>query len=223
MTLGDIIEKILALFGIAPAQQRDLANRIKTITVKVAEMETRRGEILRANKAIGDKIADLKLQLKVEDNEHNEEVLIDQINELNKELDRKVELSRLMGENITAQRAIRAKCEQLLERLKNGADPDEIAMLVERVEDMTTEREETRAEVDKLDSVGKTSRKAGAKKSKDIAAMKAAILGEDAPAAKAGGSKPAAAPAAPKPAEPAKSAVAEPPKPAEPAPAVVAG
>ena len=58
MTLGDIIEKFLGLFGVAPGPQRKLMNKISTISTKIAEMEESRNTILRTNTAIGEKIAD---------------------------------------------------------------------------------------------------------------------------------------------------------------------
>ena len=51
MTLGDIIQKILGLFGVAPARQRQLVARIDSVKQKIAEMEENRNTIMRANKA----------------------------------------------------------------------------------------------------------------------------------------------------------------------------
>ena len=121
MTIGDIIDKILGLFGVAPKQQRVLMRRIDATTRKIAEMEEERNRIMRTNTAIGEKIADLKRQLQVETNPHNQDMLMDQIDELEKEFDRKQALAQQMTENITAQRAIRAKLEQLLEQLRGDA------------------------------------------------------------------------------------------------------
>ena len=99
MTLGDIIEKFLGLFGVAPGPQRKLMNKISTISTKIAEMEESRNTILRTNTAIGEKIADLKRQLQVETSPHNQDLLMDRVDEAEKELERKVQLSRQMGEN----------------------------------------------------------------------------------------------------------------------------
>ncbi len=194
MTLGDIIEKFLGLFGVAPGPQRKLMNKISTISTKIAEMEESRNTILRTNTAIGEKIADLKRQLQVESSPHNQDLLMDRVDEAEKELERKVQLSRQMGENITAQRAIRARCEQLLEQLRHGADPAEIEVLIERVEDMNDVRNETGDKVKTLDGVGKKSRTGKSAKDEESAraARRAAMFGTAAPAAPA-----APAPAAP--------------------------
>ena len=211
MTLGDIIEKFLGLFGVAPGPQRKLMNKISTISTKIAEMEESRNTILRTNTAIGEKIADLKRQLQVETSPHNQDLLMDRVDEAEKELERKVQLSRQMGENITAQRAIRARCEQLLEQLRHGADPAEIEVLVERVEDMNDVRNETGDKVKELDGVGKKSRTGKSAKDEDAAraARRAAMLGTAAPAAPATPAPTApAAPATPTPAAPATPAAA---------------
>ena len=211
MTLGDIIEKFLGLFGVAPGPQRKLMNKISTISTKIAEMEESRNTILRTNTAIGEKIADLKRQLQVETSPHNQDLLMDRVDEAEKELERKVQLSRQMGENITAQRAIRARCEQLLEQLRHGADPAEIEVLIERVEDMNDVRNETGDKVKELDGVGKKSRTGKSAKDEDAAraARRAAMLGTAAPAAPATPAPTApAAPATPTPAAPATPAAA---------------
>ena len=159
MTLGDIIQKILGLFGVAPARQRQLVARIDSVKQKIAEMEENRNTIMRANKAIGDKIAELKRQLQLETNPNNQDLLMDQVDELEKEFERKRMLAQQMGENITAQRAIRAKCEQLLEQARHAADPAEVEILMEQVEGMLGERE-TAGMVGKLDDMGKKKRAA---------------------------------------------------------------
>ena len=218
MTLGDIIQKILGLFGVAPARQRQLVARIDSVKQKIAEMEENRNTIMRANKAIGDKIAELKRQLQLETNPNNQDLLMDQVDELEKEFERKRMLAQQMGENITAQRAIRAKCEQLLEQARHAADPAEVEILMEQVEDMLGERNEAKAKVDALDSMGQKKRAAKDTRSEDAAraARRAAMLGTPAPAADAGrASSPSApqteataAPSAPAPAAPATPAAA---------------
>ena len=195
MTLGDIIEKILGIFGVKPARQRQLIARIDSVKQKIAEMEENRNTIMRANKAIGDKIAELKRQLQVETNPNNQDLLMDQVDELEKEFERKRSLAQQMGENITAQRAIRAKCEQLLEQARHAADPAEVEILMEQVEDMLGERNETRA------------------------ARRAAMLGTPAPAADAGRASSPSAPQTEAPAAPVPEPATETPAPAEPAPA----
>ena len=155
MTLGDIIDKILRLFGVAPKQQRELMNRIADIARKIADMEEERNGIMRTNTVIGEKIADLKRQLQVEANPHNQDLLMDQIEELEKEFDRTQTLAQQKTGNIAAQRAIRAKLEQLLEQLRHGADPVEIEMLMEKVEDMVEVQIATGKAIDKLDKTGR--------------------------------------------------------------------
>ena len=180
MTLGDIIDKILRLFGVAPKQQRELMNRIADIARKIADMEEERNGIMRTNTVIGEKIADLKRQLQVEANPHNQDLLMDQIEELEKEFDRTQTLAQQKTGNIAAQRAIRAKLEQLLEQLRHGADPVEIEMLMEKVEDMVEVQIATGKAIDKLDKTGRKkahSGKAAAKEDAARAARRAAMLG----------------------------------------------
>ena len=179
MTLGDIIEKILGLFGVAPARERKLLDRIRTTKKKVVEMEENRNTLMHTNTVIGEKIADLKRQLQVETNEANQDMIMDQVEELEKELDRKQALAQQMGENITAQRAIRAKLEQLLEDIRHGADPAEIEVLMENVEDMVDRQVETKGKAGALDGMGRKVRsaKSGDKESAARAARKAAMLG----------------------------------------------
>ena len=211
MRSGDIIDKILGLFGVAPKTQRQLLKRIAATTRKIAEMEEERNGIMRTNTAIGEKIADLKRQLQVETNPHNQDLLMDQIDELEKEFGRKQALAQQMTENISAQRAIRAKLEQLLEQARHGADPVEIEMLMERVEDMVTQQDEAVKAADKLDNTGRKARggKATAKDDAARAARRAAMLGTAAPATPAATVSAApAAPATPAPAAPASPAPA---------------
>ena len=193
MTIGDIINKFLKLFGVAPKQQRALMNRIEDSTHKIADMEEERNGIQRTNTAIGEKIADLKRQLQVETNPHNQDLLMDQVDELERELNRKQALAQQKTANITAQRAIRAKLEQLLEQARHGADPVEIEMLMEHVEEMVTQQAETGKAVDILDNTGRKKTHSGKTTAKEDAARatrRAAMLGTASAA-------PAPAPAAP--------------------------
>ena len=190
MTFGDIIEKILGVFGIPPARERKLLDRIRTTKKKVVEMEENRNTLMRTNTAIGEKIADLKRKLQVETNETNQDMIMDQVDEYEKDLERKQALAQQMGENITAQRAIAAKLEQLLEDFRHGADPVEIEMLMERVEDMVERQGEAKGKADQLDGMGRKARseKSAGKESAARAARRAAMLGTTSAA-------PAAAPA----------------------------
>ena len=162
-------------------------------------MEENRNTIMRSNNAIGEKIADLKRQLQVETNPNNQDLIMDQVDELEKEFERKKTLSQQMTENITAQRAIRAKCEQLLEQVRHAADPAEIEMLIEQVEDMLGERGEAKVKIEELDKMGQKKRSSKNAKNEDAAraARRAAMLGTTAPAPAAASSKPAATPADP--------------------------
>lgn len=180
MTIGDIIDKLLGLFGVAPKTQRQLIKRIAETSHKIADMEEDRNGIMRTNTAIGERIADLKRQLQVEANSHNQDLLMDQIDELKKEFDRKQSLAQQKTGNITAQRAIRAKLEQLLEQARHGADSIEIEMLMERVEDMVEQQGEVEKAADKLDNIGRKKERGGkvtAKEDAARAARRAAMLG----------------------------------------------
>ena len=141
---------------------------------------------------------------------------MDQVDELEKEFERKRSLAQQMGENITAQRAIRAKCEQLLEQARHAADPAEVEILMEQVEDMLGERNEAKAKVDALDSMGQKKRAAKDAKSEDAAraARMAAMLGTPAPAADAGKARSPSAPQTEAPAAPSAPAPAAPATPA---------
>ena len=132
---------------------------------------------------------------------------MDQVDEYEKDLERKQALAQQMGENITAQRAIAAKLEQLLEDFRHGADPVEIEMLMERVEDMVERQGEAKGKADQLDGMGRKARseKSAGKESAARAARRAAMLGTTSAA-------PAAAPAPAK-KKPAAAAPAAAPKP----------
>ena len=208
MTLGDIIEKILGLFGVKPGPQRKLEKRIAATRDKILEMEEDRNKLMRENTKIGEQIAELKRQLAVETNATNQKMIMDQVDELERDLERKEALAQQRGENITTQRAIRAKCEQLLEQLLHGADPVEIEMLMEEVEDMVEKRVGTIEKVDKLDGMGRKARsgKAAEKDAAEHAARMAKMLGTTGatPAP-----TPASAPKAPAPAAPAAASKPE--------------
>ena len=223
MTLGDIIEKILGLFGVKPGPQRRLERQIAAARDKILKMEEDRNKLMRINTKIGEQIAELKRQLTVETNVTNQKMLMDQIDELERELERKEALAQQQGENITTQRAMRAKLEQLLEDLINGADPVVIERLMEESEDMVDRHGETIDKVKKLDGMGRKARsgKAAEKESAEHAARLAKMRGTTGvtPAPTPAPAKKAPAPAAPA-AAPAPEATAAAAAPAAAAPAV---
>lgn len=194
MTLGDIIEKLLGLFGVEPGKTRKLRERVTAIMVKIKEMEDGLREMRKRNTAQEEKIADLKRELKVTTGEHNQDLIMDEIEREEKEFDRTRELANLKGLNVDAARTLRSKLEQLLETAVNGGNPAELEDVLDKVENMDADMSEIRNLVDRLEKPSKAARaEKPAAKSKtadaDRAARRARILGEAAPA-------PAAKPAA---------------------------
>ena len=194
MTLGDIIEKLLGLFGVEPGKTRKLRERVTAIMVKIKEMEDGLREMRKRNTAQEEKIADLKRELKVTTGEHNQDLIMDEIEREEKEFDRTRELANLKGLNVDAARTLRSKLEQLLETAVNGGNPAELEDVLDKVENMDADMSEIRNLVDQLEKPSKAARaERPAARSKtadaDRAARRARILGEAAPA-------PAAKPAA---------------------------
>ena len=195
MTLGDIIEKLLGLFGVEPGKTRKLRERVTAIMVKIKEMEDGLREMRKRNTAQEEKIADLKRELKVTTDEHNQDLIMDEIEREEKEFDRTRELANLKGLNVDAARTLRSKLEQLLETAVNGGNPAELESVLLKVENMDADMSEIRNLVDQLEKPSKAARaERPAARSKtadaDRAARRARILGEAAPAPAA---KPAAA------------------------------
>ena len=194
MTLGDIIEKLLGLFGVEPGKTRKLRERVTAIMVKIKDMEDGLREMRKRNTALEEKIADLKRELKVTTDEHNQVLIMDEIEREEKEFDRTRELANLKGLNVDAARTLRSKLEQLLETAVNGGNPAELESVLLKVENMDADMSEIRNLVDQLEKPSKAARaERPAARSKtageDIAARRARILGEAVP-------EPAAKPAA---------------------------
>ena len=194
MTLGDIIEKLLGLFGVEPGKTRKLRERVTAIMEKIKEMEDGLREMRKRNTAQEEKIADLKRELKATTDEHNQDLIMDEIDREEKEFDRTRELANLKGLNVDAARTLRSKLEQLLETAVNGGNPAELESVLLKVENMDADMSEIRNLVDQLEKPSKAARaERPAARSKtadaDRAARRARILGEAAPA-------PAAKPAA---------------------------
>lgn len=219
MTIGDIIEKLLGLFGVEPGRTRKLRERVTAIMEKIKEMEDGLREMRKRNTAQEEKIADLKRELKVTTGEHNQDLLMDEIEREEKEFDRTRELANLKGLNVDAARTLRSKLEQLLETAVNGGNPAELESVLLKVENMDADMSEIRNLVGQLEKPTKAARaERPAARSKtadaDRAARRARILGEAAPAdskapAKAGaGAAPAASPAAGVKGEPGEAAPA---------------
>ena len=134
MTFGDIIEKILAFFGLIPAKQRKLTARIDAVRRRIAAKEDTRNAVMRATKTINDRIANLKQQLSIETNPCSQDLMMDSVDELEKERKRNMVLLQHLDYEITALRAIDAKYFQHPELLLNGADSTEIEMLMEKID-----------------------------------------------------------------------------------------
>ena len=187
MTLGDIIEKLLGLFGREPGKTRKLRERVTAIMVKIKDMEDGLREMRKRNTAQEEKIADLKRELKVTTGEHNQDLLMDEIEREEKEFDRTRELANLKGQNVDAARTLRSKLEQLLETAVNGGNPAELESVLLKVENMDADMSEIRNLVDQLEKPSKAARAerpAARSKTADVdrAARRARILGEAAPA-----------------------------------------
>ena len=216
MTLGDIIEKLLGLFGVEPGKTRKLRERVTAIMVKIKDMEDGLREMRKRVSGLEDRISDLKRELKAEEKESTWPLIIAEIENLEKEFTRAYELANLKSANVDAARTLRSKLEQLLETAANGGNSAELESVLLKVENMDADMSEIRNLVDQLEKPSKAARaERPAARSKtageDIAARRARILGEAAPAPAA---KPAAA--AKKDAEP-EARTASAAAPAEPA------
>ncbi len=218
MTLGDIIAKILEIFGIKPARERKLRGAIDDTRRKIAEMDEDRSLILRTNAKIAEVIADLRRKLQVETIPQNQKLIMDEMDEQEKELDRKTALSEQMTENISTQRIMLSRYEQLLEQLRHGADPVMIEMLTEEVANMEEMRKGAKDGAEGLDVSGSKSksRKASGAAAAKHAARLAEKLGTAVPAQSAPANHAPSTPAAPAPAAPETA-------PDTPAPTVAAG
>lgn len=195
MTIGDIIEKLLGLFGVEPGKTRKLRERVTAIMVKIKEMEDGLRDVRKRVSALEERIADLKRELKAEKSEHNQDLIMDEIENLEKEFNRAHELANLKSLNVDAARTLRSKLEQLLETAANGGNPAELENVLLKVENMDADMSDVRNLVAQLEKPSKAARaEKPAAKSKtadaDRAARRARILGEAAPAPAA---KPAAA------------------------------
>lgn len=220
MTLGDIVEKVLAVFGVEPKRIRVLQKRVVAIEVKIMTMEDGLRDIRKEVSALEERLASLKRDLKVETSEHNQDLIMDDIERLEREFVRKRDLADVKRQNVDAACALRAKLQQLLEAARNGCDVSELEEVLDSVEAMGEDLAQVGDLLTKLDRpvASKSSRrKTGddSKKKEDIAARRARILGESpaAPAAKPVAQPAAAAPSAPAPASPSAPAPASPAEP----------
>lgn len=194
MTVGDIIEKILGAFGVEPRKSRVLRERVMAVKARITNMEDGLRDVRRDVSALEDRIADLKRDLKTEKSEHGQDLIMDEIERLDKEFERKHDLANLKGENVDAARALRSKLEQLLENAVNGSNPAELESVLERVEAMDSDLSDVRKLMTELDkpsaaSAAKKSVKAEKKAQEDRAARRARLLGEAAPEAKPAAAK----------------------------------
>lgn len=218
MTLGDIIEKTLGLFGAEPGKTRKLRERVTAIMVKINGMEDGLRDVRKRVSGLEDRLSDLKRELKAEKSEHIQDLLMDEIETLDKEFVRAHELANLKSANVDAARTLRSKLEQLLETALNGGSSAELEDVLVRVEGMDADMSDVRKLVEQLEKPAQAVRavKPAAKAKTadaDRAARRARILGEPAP-------EPAAKPAArvkKEAASEARPAVGAPPAAAEPA------
>ena len=126
MTLGDIIEKVGGAFGAEPSKIRKLRERVTVVVGRIKDMEDGLRDVRKQVTALEGRVDDLKRELKVEKSTHNQDLIMDDIERLDKEFNRMRELANLKGLNVDAARTLRSKLEQLLETAVNGGSSMEL-------------------------------------------------------------------------------------------------
>jgi hypothetical protein len=187
MTIGDIIEKILGLFHVEPGKIRKLRERVSAIGEKIQAMEDGLRDVRKKVSGIEDRIEDLKRELKLETSVHNQDIIMDEIERIERDLGRQRELANLKGGNVEAAYVLRSKLEQLMETAVNGGNTAELEDVLLKVESMDEELSDVRNLVSQLDKPTKAAyagRPAAKSKTEDAdrAARRARILGEKMPA-----------------------------------------
>lgn len=136
MTIGDIIEKIRVLFGLEPAKTRKLRERTSAVMEQIRNMEDGLRDVRRQVSGVEDRLSQLKDELKLEKSTHNQDLIMDEMDTLKKEFDRKQHLANLKRANVDAARTLRAKLEELMESALNGGNVAELESVLDKVEDM---------------------------------------------------------------------------------------
>lgn len=214
MTLGDIIEKVGGAFGAEPSKIRKLRERVTVVVGRIKDMEDGLRDVRKQVTALEGRVDDLKRELQVEKSTHNQDLIMDDIERLDKEFNRMRELANLKGLNVDAARTLRSKLEQLLETAVNGGSSMELEEVLDKVECMDEDLSDVRKLVEKLDRPTSSTRQETKEEAKtdDAAAERAArmarILGKPAPAVAP--AAPAAPVATPAPAAAATAAPATP-------------
>jgi len=212
MTIGDIVEKVSGAFGSEPRKVRDLRARISSIAEKIRCMEDDLKMIRKQVTALEERVADLKRDLQQEKSGHNQDLIMDDIERLDKEFVRLRDLAKLKGVNVDAAQTLHAKLNQLLENAVNGSNTAELEDILGKVECMDDDLSDVRKLVDELDrptsaSIAGRRAECASKEGGEAearAARMARILGKDSPAAKpvvgvtpAAAAAPTSTPAAP--------------------------
>jgi hypothetical protein len=187
MTIGDIIEKILGLFYAESGKIRKLRERVNTTVEKIQAMEDGLRDVRKKVSSVEERIGDLKRELKLEASVHNQDIIMDEIERIERDLGRQRELANLKGANVEAAYILRSKLEQLMEMAVNGGNTTELEDVLLKVESMDEELSDIRNLVSQLDKPTKAAyagRSIAKSKTGDAdrAARRARILGEKIPA-----------------------------------------
>lgn len=183
MTLGDVIEGVVGMFGGEPRKTRKLRERVAEVTNRIRGMEDGLRDVRKQVSALEELWADRKCDLEHETSVHNQDLIMDEMEGLEKEFTRKRELARLKGENVDAARVLRAKLEQLLEVAVNGGDTGELEDILIRVESMDADMSDLRKCIGELEKSSRFAQRgreeAGSKahEEESRAARRARILG----------------------------------------------
>lgn len=186
MTIGDVIERARGLLGGESVRIRRLRDRVGDIVGKIRIMEDGLLGVRKKVSAIEERIEDLKRELRVEASVHNQDMIMDEIDSLDREFGRLRELADLKRVNVDAARTLRSKLEQLLETALNGGSTAELEDVLLKVECMDDEMSDVRDLIRQLDGPKKASHaemstaESGTEDA-ERAARRARILGEKTP------------------------------------------
>lgn len=180
MTVGDIIEKINLAFGGRTSDQVQLDNLNKNIRDITDSQRNYRKQIEALVSAVDDK----KAELKVTSEPHNQDILMDEIENLEKELGRVRDTAAEQQEHLNTLRALAADKQREINAKtanKMGANEDSVLLAADAKKDRDEKRTATQKALGELEKNGSKSN--ARKADTERAARMARILGERAPVA----------------------------------------
>lgn len=151
MTIGDIIEKILALFGVAPKRTRTLCKKVTTINDKILLMEDGLRDMRKRADALEHRMETLKAEYQSETSEHKKRIILMDLERTDNEFRREDELVKRKNVNVEGACVLRGKLEQLLEDAKNGGNYEMLEEVISDIEEMDDEFSQVNDLLAKLD------------------------------------------------------------------------